>query len=262
MGQYQKMYAKAITSMKKHIFFAPNVQDDVDLLFAGDVDSDGHTPLSELVTEPKAQHTACFAGGMVALGARIFSQSKDLDVARRLVDGCLWGYERSRGGIMPEMLHLDPCPAKGPCTFDEAGWHRAVARANPSLGDESTGAKIAARHRLVPGVTRVDDKRHLLRPEAVESAFVLYRITGDANLLDRAWAMFEAVASATRTELAHAALEDCTADDPRATQVDRMESYWLAATLKYFYLLFAEPDLVSLDEYVFNTEAHPFRRPS
>jgi len=39
-----------------------------------------------------------------------------------------------------------------------------------------------------------------------------------------------------------------------------MESFWLGETLKYFYLIFAEPDLVSLDEWVFNTEAHPFKR--
>ena len=37
-----------------------------------------------------------------------------------------------------------------------------------------------------------------------------------------------------------------------------MESFWLAETLKYFYLLFSDdPDLIPLDEFVFNTEAHP-----
>lgn len=40
-----------------------------------------------------------------------------------------------------------------------------------------------------------------------------------------------------------------------------MQSFWLAETLKYFYLIFSESDLVSLDDYVFNTEAHPFLIP-
>jgi hypothetical protein len=40
------------------------------------------------------------------------------------------------------------------------------------------------------------------------------------------------------------------------------DSFWLAETLKYFYLLYSEPSLVSLDEWVFNTEAHPFKRPN
>jgi mannosyl-oligosaccharide alpha-1,2-mannosidase len=35
----------------------------------------------------------------------------------------------------------------------------------------------------------------------------------------------------------------------------------MAETLKYFYLVFSEPHVVSLDEWVFNTEAHPFRIP-
>ena len=37
-------------------------------------------------------------------------------------------------------------------------------------------------------------------------------------------------------------------------------SFFLAETLKYLYLLFSPPDLISLDTYVFNTEAHPFLR--
>ena len=40
-----------------------------------------------------------------------------------------------------------------------------------------------------------------------------------------------------------------------------LQSFWLAETLKYFYLVFSPPDVISLDEYVLNTEAHPFRRP-
>jgi len=42
-------------------------------------------------------------------------------------------------------------------------------------------------------------------------------------------------------------------------QTDNMESFWTAETLKYFYLIFEDSDVVSLDEWVLNTEAHPFR---
>lgn len=38
---------------------------------------------------------------------------------------------------------------------------------------------------------------------------------------------------------------------------DKQESFWLAETLKYLYLLFDDTGLVPLEEYVFNTEAHP-----
>jgi hypothetical protein len=41
----------------------------------------------------------------------------------------------------------------------------------------------------------------------------------------------------------------------------RIEADDKTETLKYYYLLFSTPDTVSLDDYVLNTEAHPFRRP-
>lgn len=71
--------------------------------------------------------------------------------------------------------------------------------------------------------------------------------------------MFNTIVKHTTTEIGHAGLNDCTVDNP--PKQDRMESFWLAETLKYFYLMFAETDVVSLDEFVLNTEAHPFRHP-
>lgn len=38
-----------------------------------------------------------------------------------------------------------------------------------------------------------------------------------------------------------------------------MQSFWLAETLKYLYLLFADDDKLDLTEWVFTTEAHPIR---
>lgn len=72
--------------------------------------------------------------------------------------------------------------------------------------------------------------------------------------------MFEAVNRATTAEFGNSAIDDVTKQVPELN--DSMESFWLAETLKYFYLLFAEEDVVSLDEWVLNTEAHPFRRPT
>ena len=60
--------------------------------------------------------------------------------------------------------------------------------------------------------------------------------------------MFENIEKATRTELANAAVSDVRQTQP--TQQDSMESFWLAETLKYFYLIFSPPEVVSLDEYV------------
>ena len=53
-----------------------------------------------------------------------------------------------------------------------------------------------------------------------------------------------------------AALQNVVTKEKR----DEMESFALAETFKYFYLLFAPPDTLDFDKVVFNTEAHPLRR--
>ena len=73
--------------------------------------------------------------------------------------------------------------------------------------------------------------------------------------------MFTAVNNATITTIAHSAISDVTCPLGQETyKLDSCESFWMAETLKYFYLIFSEPDVVSLDAYVFNTEAHLLRR--
>lgn len=86
----------------------------------------------------------------------------------------------------------------------------------------------------------------------------MYRITGDPAWQTKGWKMFEAVIKATSAKYGHSAIQDVTSDEPMHT--DQMESFWLAETLKYFYLLFSTPDTISLDDWVLNTEAHPFKR--
>jgi len=76
--------------------------------------------------------------------------------------------------------------------------------------------------------------------------------------------MWQAIMKSTQAEYGHSAISDVTVDAEKSElnlKRDAMESFWLAETLKYFYLLYCEPEVVSLDEWVLNTEAHPFRRP-
>jgi mannosyl-oligosaccharide alpha-1,2-mannosidase len=88
----------------------------------------------------------------------------------------------------------------------------------------------------------------------------MYRITGSSHWREAGWRMFQSVITHTTTEFGNSAIDDVTKTTPELS--DSMESFWLAETLKYFYLLFAEEGVVSLDEWVLNTEAHPFRRPT
>jgi mannosyl-oligosaccharide alpha-1,2-mannosidase len=73
------------------------------------------------------------------------------------------------------------------------------------------------------------------RPEAIESVWYMYRITGDKKWQDKGWKMFEAIVRHTTTDAGSSAINNVLTTNP--TQINEMESFWTAETLKYFYLL-------------------------
>ncbi|XP_069808414.1 ER degradation-enhancing alpha-mannosidase-like protein 2 isoform X2 [Dendropsophus ebraccatus] len=118
------------------------------------------------------------------------------------------------------------------------------------------------------------DKRegYPLRPELIESAMYLYRATKDPTLLELGRDAIESIEKISKVDCGFATIKDV-----RDHKLDnRMESFFLAETIKYLYLLF-DPDnfihndgsefdlvvtpygecVVGAGGYVFNTEAHP-----
>ena len=94
-----------------------------------------------------------------------------------------------------------------------------------------------------------------LRPEIVESAYYLFHYTTDPRYQEMGARMFDDLVKYCRTEAGYTVLKSVV----RKEQGDRMHSFLLAETFKYFYLLF-KPDAIDFDSVVFNTEAHPLRR--
>lgn len=117
------------------------------------------------------------------------------------------------------------------------------------------------------------DKRegYPLRPELIESAMYLYKATGDPTFIQLGRDAVESIDRISRVKCGFA-----TVKDVRDHKLDnRMESFFLAETIKYLYLLF-DPEnfmhnsgtefelggpqgdcILSAGGYVFNTEAHP-----
>ena len=105
------------------------------------------------------------------------------------------------------------------------------------------------------------DAQYLLKPDIIESLFYAYRITGDALYRAQAERQYELMMQAVlqvhgkgRTELS--ALNDVFSMEV----LDSLPHYWFSKTLKYYYLIFSSPDVLSLDDYVFNSGGHPFAR--
>lgn len=345
--QYKKMYKKAMDAVRKTLLFRPMVKGERDLRFTASTAS--LDPVKKLAPSTgdiiyESSHLHCFVGGMVAVGAKAFGIEGDLDLAAKLTDGCVWAYEATSTGLMPERFKVLPCDKDTSCEWDGARYETEMGRyshrldseakaqyrtsesaygqrvkmdtdskiqeagedgvaaplpmpgsVNPhdndpvykrrsfAVGRESAvpspipGSRVAGtenieiienrdsprlpqppflsnaegneRHdRIPPGMTSIPSSEYLLRPEAIESVFIMYRLTGDNYWRVKGWKMFEAIVKHSRTELAHAAIKDVTLQKP--TQKDSMESFWLAETLKYFYLLFSDPSVVDLDKYV------------
>ncbi|KAL8713934.1 MAG: hypothetical protein Q9220_002080 [cf. Caloplaca sp. 1 TL-2023] len=400
--KYQAMYELAADATKKHLIFRPMIEDQKrNLMVAGQVSTTGKSDgPRDWKLKAEQSHLGCFAGAMFAVGAKIFDRKDDIEVAKRLTDGCVWAYEMTATGIMPEHFLAVPCKDPDECPFNETLWYEKLdpyhprsrirtpasqvvldvdnkgpprgadtkAREadpptdNPSsseegpekteapastlskrqLGDiendksvpktdddetedpktisskspasrpkgeataddhetpamkkedsvesgddpKATAAEKEAEpvapvvaaytpppiptqeeyaltrirdERLPKGVTKITGRKYILRPEAIESVFVMYRVTGDEYWREKGWQMFNSIQNHTRAEFGASAISDVMSETPYPS--DEMESFWLAETLKYFYLLFREPDYYSLDDYVLNTEAHPFKRP-
>ncbi|MCL4120375.1 UNVERIFIED_CONTAM: hypothetical protein GTU68_013908, partial [Idotea baltica] len=102
-----------------------------------------------------------------------------------------------------------------------------------------------------------NDAHYLLRPETIESLWYLYHLTGNATYQNWGWQMFQGIEKHCRVEHGYTSIGNVKSAESTKPK-DKMESFFLGETLKYFYLLFAEDqDTISLDKYVFNTEGHP-----
>ncbi|KAI0023344.1 glycoside hydrolase family 47 protein [Xylariomycetidae sp. FL0641] len=404
--KYKTLYLNTVAAVKKWLLYRPMLPDNRDILFSAKINTRGD-PETDADTEYEVTHLTCFIGGMFGLGGKIFDRPGDVVIGKKLTDGCVWAYESTPSGIMPEGAHVVPCADVNDChwnqtmyeewldplfdtreaaieqyyerqaelkkqkaqeeeedrlwkeaslksteedsktagsgtqelrqtSFDQkadfwteqaakqadlyetsglrkrappskmavpdrdlesgsedgrsSGWASAQAGgldddsdsvtdtttwdpsqtpleddrrfpdpSRPLSHEEYVANKINA-ERLPTGYVNVPSRRYILRPEAIESVWYMYRITGDKTWQEKGWDMFTAIRSQTSTESGNSAIDDVLVKD--SGQVDEMESFWTAETLKYFYLLYSDPDLISLDDWVLNTEAHPFRRPT
>lgn len=95
---------------------------------------------------------------------------------------------------------------------------------------------------------------HNLRPEFIESTYFLYKATGDHYYLQVAKKAMRNLQKHCRVSCGFAAINDIRTGKTE----DRMDSFVLSETLKYLYLIFADPSEIDLDldTFIFTTEAH------
>ena len=260
MPVYRDMYLATLSPISAYLLKRPMTPNNLDILLP--ITYKATPPIPDI--KPQMQHLACFAGGMLALGSRLFpvEAADNLTTARRLTEGCVWAYNATNTGIMPEQFYFVPCPSdpnNAACEWDPDYYKTRLAadRHHHHQPNLPAGTEAAA---ISLGTTAISSPTYRLRPEAIESLFVLYRITGDAYYREAAWKMFLAITKHTRTKYGYSGLKDVmVTSSSKENFTNRQETFWTAETLKYFWLIFSEPGLISLDDWVLSTEAHPFR---
>jgi len=100
-----------------------------------------------------------------------------------------------------------------------------------------------------------NDEFSLLRPETVESLFVLWRVTHKPVYRNWAWDIYSSIERSAKNKEGYSSMDKVNSARPKRR--DSMESFFLAETIKYLYLIHGPDDVLPLTRYVFNTEAHP-----
>ena len=121
----------------------------------------------------------------------------------------------------------------------------------------STNTGISAESMVMDGPEPYVNGRatyYILRPEALETMYYLNQITGDPIYREWGWKMWSAIEQSTKTAYGFGHLQN--ANNPHSKE-NNMESFFLAETVKYAYLLLKDDKIVDLTKQVFNTEAHP-----
>merc|ERR1719193_599044 len=126
-------------------------------------------------------------------------------------------------------------------------------------------------YNVAQGAASAGREGYPLRPELIESIMYLYRATGDPWLIDAGVDILKSIQYSAYTPCGYATVRNARTH----TLDNRMESFFLAETVKYLYLLF-DPDnfihntgttasihdtgagrCVLYTGFIFNTEAHP-----
>ncbi|KAF8945722.1 hypothetical protein BGZ47_002117 [Haplosporangium gracile] len=223
--KFKNLYISSIEAMHKHLISHSQKSSEPHLVL-GVYD----TATDSLV--PKMDHLSCFAPGLLALGAKVLSRPKDLTAARGLMETCFMSYQNSVTGLGADEI--------------------AFLRPEFSKGKEFEMLPRGAGFYLI-------DPEYALRPETVESLFLLYRITGEGKYQEYAWEIAQAIEKHCRTKDGYSGLVNVMDASEGLTNI--MPSHFLSQTLKYLYLIFDNSEVASLDDYIFNTEGHLIKYP-
>ena len=173
----------------------------------------------------KMDHLACFISGALVLGAEHASPNDIvkgyLALAEHMTTLCRDFYHAQASGLSPDVV----------------------------VAASASGSMYGTHN------------QNIQRPETVEAIFYMYRKTGDEKYRKWAWEIFQSMKEMYATDTGWTGIRDVRKKEATSPQNrdDITQTFFLAETLKYLYLTFGSGDEIDLNEWVFNTEAHPVK---
>ena len=123
--KYRTIYEKSADVITKHLLYRTMIPDEKRrILHPGLAKISDRTEGIDF--KPEGSHLGCFAGGMYAVGAKIFDREGDMKIAKELTDGCVWAYEATTTGIMPDGYIALQCPDPMNCAWNETLYHEKL----------------------------------------------------------------------------------------------------------------------------------------
>lgn len=192
---------------------------------------------------------ASVCGGSFILGGFLLQNQTYVDFGLELTKSYYEVYRQSPAGIGPE-------------TFRWVDDHQPASRRTASLPPPKKRASFYEKSGYW-----ATSPEYILRPETIESLYYAYRATDDKKWQLWAWEAFEALESKTRVAGGYGGLHttmksEAEVNNVQKYRINKMESFWLAETLKYLYMIFSDDDEYQVKRggrWVLNTEAHPLR---
>jgi len=221
------------------------------------------TDLTNGYASGKFEHLSCFLPGLFALGAELLTEAegmtpkmkqKHMWAAEGLGKSCYQIYEDMQSGLGAEDVNFNGNElVKKPWGAALKAWEASGKGGKPP-GVAEVHVKV---ERAKDRDYSVNNSGYYLRPETLESVFLLWRTTRDPVWRERGWKIFQAIEERCKTKVGYSSVMHV--DNVKSISfTDSMPSYFLAETLKYLYLLFLDDEAMPLSQFVFNTEAHPF----
>ncbi|CEP64930.1 putative mannosidase MNL2 LALA0_S15e00606g [Lachancea lanzarotensis] len=297
--QFSRFLVNSFDRIRKLMIFTPALPnpDRQNLSFVNSLSTVSYhdTHLNEQIVrispDYTMHHSSCSLASSFASLGKLLNDQGFLDQAENIARGCARMYKLI--GVMPESAHVGHC-LQQPCDYDSSEDKYQKAQ----VGEQLTAPGIKVENSHIPGKELSENPtkvyiheeeqsadpiklsnswlvgsplpeyidgavpRYDLFPEVIESIFYLYRITGDESwrhLGKDLWVLtLQAIEQPSAKGVGRvSALENVFTGE----KVDCLPSDWFSRHLKFYYLLFQDPQAYSLDDYVFTNGGHLLKKP-